>query len=133
MYQKALICARFQKTERQKWTSLFSHVYDVYGHFLITFPTRGANVHLDNLFKARKLDWNLLWCQKCNLGSFWRLETLYTYEKSNASQKSRKRGTTITLPPRLSKIEANCKKTHFRVFTGVARNHSRLMPFHHFP
>ena len=31
----------------------------------------------------------------------------------NASQKSRKRGTTITLPPRLIKIEANCKKRIF--------------------
>ena len=34
-------------------------------------------------------------------------------KKMKASQKSRKRGTTITLPPRLSKIEADCKKRIF--------------------
>ena len=71
--------------------------------------------------------------RKVHFGSFLRLKTLYTYEIIEGVAKITKTRNYYYFASEIEQNWSKLQKTHFRVFTGVARNHSRLMPFHHFP
>ena len=61
------------------------------------------------------------------------LKTLYTYEKHECVAKNHETRNYYYFASEIEQNWSKLPKTRFRVFTGVARNHSRLMPFHHFP
>ena len=61
------------------------------------------------------------------------LKTLYTYEKHECVAKITKTRNYYYFASEIEQNWSKLQKTYLRVVTGVARNHSRLMPFHHFP
>ena len=98
-------------------------------HFLYMLQFLSRNV----TFFALKHSSRSILAARCENGPQTGAETLYTYEKHECVAKIMKTRNYYYFASEIDQNWSKLQETHFRVFTGVARNHSKLTHFHHFP